>query len=197
MEPNTSTSTRKLFYIIDSVAGLHHQINSLSHDKEELQTDLATKAIEINHLEEEVKLLNSNREVKEKVKNELSEFTFALEKVLGMLGASSWVEDKKSEDLKELIPVLERQVMAILSESENAKSKAQELGGKLVGSQKLIDELTSKVRLLEGSLNDKTSQPEIVQERSLPALSAGSEISEVEEVAELNYQSFIFFLDSN
>ncbi|KAF7813649.1 golgin subfamily B member 1-like isoform X1 [Senna tora] len=184
MESNTSAPVGKLFYIIDSITRLHHQMNSLSQDKEELQTTLATKVLEIKHLEEEVKQLNSNREDLEKVKNELSEFTFALGKVLGMLGDSDWVEDKKSTGLKELIPLLEKQVVAFLLESENAKSKVQELGGKLLGSQKVIDELTTKVRLLEGSLNDKTSQPEIVQERSIseaPPLPAGSEISEVEE----------------
>lgn len=188
MEPNTSASVKKLFYIIDSIASLHHQMNSLSHDNEELQTTLATKVLEIKHLEEEVKRLSSNWEDLEKVKNELSEFTFALEKVLGMFGASDWVEDRKSTGLKELMLVLEKQVVAILLESENAKSKAQELGGKFLGSQKLIDDLTTKVKLLEGSLNDKTSQPEIVQERSLfeaPSLPAGSEISEVEEVVKV------------
>ncbi|KAI9080850.1 hypothetical protein K1719_037159 [Acacia pycnantha] len=183
MEPNTSAPVKKLFNIIDSVIQLHHQMNSLSHDKEELQTTVATKDLEIKHLEEEVKQLNGNWEDLETVKNELFGFTLALEKILSMLGASGWVEDKKSAGLKELMPVLEKCVMDILLESESAKSKATELGGKLVGCQKLIDELTTKVRLLEGSL-DKTSLTEVVQERSLfetPSLPGGSEISEVEE----------------
>ncbi|KAK4283509.1 hypothetical protein QN277_000452 [Acacia crassicarpa] len=183
MEPNTSAPVKKLFNIIDSVIQLHHQMNSLSHDKEELQTTIATKDLEIKHLEEEVKQLNGNWEDLEMVKNELFGFTLALEKILSMLGASGWVEDKKSAGLNELMPVLEKCVTAILLESESAKSKATELGGKLVGSQKLIDELTTKVRLLEGSL-DKNSLTEAVQERSLsetPSLLGGSEISEVEE----------------
>ncbi|WJX33533.1 hypothetical protein P8452_21731 [Trifolium repens] len=184
IEPHTSDPVKKLFYIIDSVTRLHHQINSLSHDKEEMQSILETKAVEIKELKEEVKELNRHREDSKVVKNELSELTSVLEKIIDILEASDWVVDRKSKDVRELLPPLEKHILSILSESENSKSKAQELGIKLVGSQKVIDELTTKVKLLEESIQDRISQPEIVQERSIykaPSLPAGSEITEVEE----------------
>ncbi|KAL1289882.1 golgin subfamily B member 1 isoform X1 [Arachis ipaensis] len=185
-ELHTSAPAKKLFHIVDSVTKLRNQIDSLYHDKEELQSSLETKDLEIKNLKEEVKQLNRNWEDSKMAKNDLSDITFALEKVLDILGAGDWVVDRKSTGLKELISALEKHIRAILLESENSRSKVQELGIKLVGSQKFIDELTTKVKLLEGSRKDKTSHPEAVQQRSLfdassSSLVAGSEITEVEE----------------
>jgi chromosome segregation ATPase len=200
MEPHTSDPVKKLFYIIDSVTRLHHQINSLSHDKKEMQSILETKALEIKDLKEEVKELNRHCEDSKVVKNELSELTSVLEKIIDILEASDWVVDRKSKDVRELLPPLEKHILSILSESENSKSKAQELGINLVGSQKVIDELTTKVKLLEESIQDRISQPEIVQERSIykaPSLPAGSEITEVEEVFYFNsFMSLNIILDA-
>ncbi|AES72106.1 TGN-related, localized SYP41-interacting protein, putative [Medicago truncatula] len=184
MESHTSDPVKKLFYIIDSVTRLHHQINSLSHDKKEMQSILETKALENKDLKEEVKQLNSHCEDSKMIKNELSELTSVLEKILDILGANNWVVDRQSKGFRELLPPLEKHIIAILSESENSKSKAHELGIKLIGSQKVIDDLTTKVKLLEDTIQDRISQPEIVQERSIyeaPSLPAGSEITEVEE----------------
>ncbi|XP_058787045.1 trans-Golgi network-localized SYP41-interacting protein 1 [Vicia villosa] len=184
LEIHTSDPVKKLSYIIDSVTRLHHQMNSLSHDKKEMQTILDTKVLEINDLKEEVKQLNRHCEDSKMVKSELFELTSVLEKIIDILGANDWVVDRKSKGVKELLPALEKHIIAILSESENSKSKAQELGIKLVGSQKVIDELTTKVNLLEDSIQDRNSQPEIVQERNIyeaPLLPASSEITEVEE----------------
>jgi chromosome segregation ATPase len=192
MESHTSDPVKKLFYIIDSVTRLHHQINSLSHDKKETQSILETKALEIKDLKEEVKQLNRHCEDSKMIKNELSELTSVLEKIIDVLGANNWVVDRQSKGFRELLPQLEKHIIAILSESENSKSKAHELGIKLVGSQKVIDDLTTKVKLLEDSIQDRISQPEIVQERSIyeaPSLPAGSEITEVEEV--LYFNSFL------
>ncbi|KAL2332705.1 hypothetical protein Fmac_013918 [Flemingia macrophylla] len=184
LEPNTSAPMKKLFYIIDSVTRLHNQMNSLSPDKEKLQSILETKDLEILDLKEEVKQLNRNCEDSTMIKNELSELTYVLEKIMDILGASEWAIDRKSKGVKELMPALEKHIIAILSESENSKSKALELDIKLVGSQKIIDELRTKVKLLEDSLQERTSQPDTVQERSIyetSSLPSGSEITEVEE----------------
>ncbi|MED6198633.1 hypothetical protein PIB30_118873 [Stylosanthes scabra] len=188
---DTSAPAKKLFHIVDSVTKLRNEINSLYHDKEELQSSLETKDLEIKNLKEEVKQLNRHWEDSKMVKSELSDLTFALEKLLDSSGAGDWVLDRKSTGLKELISALENHIRAILLESENSKSKVQELGIKLVGSQKFIDELTTKIKLLESSRKDKTSQPEaVVQQRSLfdassSSLVAGSEITEVEEAGSL------------
>ncbi|XP_014493879.1 myosin-11 [Vigna radiata var. radiata] len=185
LELPTSAPMKKLSYIIDSITRLHDQLNSMSHDKEKLQSIVETKDLEIKDMKEEVKQLSRNCEDAKMLKNELSELTYVLEKIMDIsLGAGEWVVSRKSKDLKELIPALEKRIVAIRSECDDSKSKAQELDIKLVGSQKVIDELKTKVKLLEDSLQDRTSQPDIVQDRSIyeaSSLPTGSEITEVEE----------------
>lgn len=192
VEPYTSDPVKKLFYVVDSVTRLHHQINSSSHDKKEMQSILETRALEIKDLKEEVRQLTRNCEDSRMVKNEMSELTVVIEKIIDTLAANNWDVDRNPKGAKELIPALEKHISTILSESENSRSKAQELGLKLVGSQKVIDELTTKVKLLEDSLQDRISQPDIVQERSIfeaSSLPAGSEITEVEEVINFTWFS--------
>lgn len=82
--------------------------------------------------------------------------------------------------------------MALLWEVNNSKSQVQELDTRLLGSQKVIEELSAKLKLLEDSFRSKTVQPEIVQERSIfeaPPLPSGSEISEIEDV--VKFSSYI------
>ncbi|XP_028791233.1 protein Spindly-like [Neltuma alba] len=184
MERHTSTTVKKLFHIIDFVTRLRQHVNSLSHDKEELQLTLDNKVLEVKRLNEEVNQLDRNCEDSKNGKDDDSEISFSLEKILDMLGASDWNGDKKSAGAKGLITVLEKQVMTILLGSEKSKSRDQELSTKLLGDQKVIDELTAKVKLLEHSIQNRTSQPEFHQERSIFEVAASpvaSEISEVEE----------------
>lgn len=198
--PHNSTHVEKLFHVIDNISDFQHQINLLSSEKEELQSTLQTQLLEIEHLKEEVENYVRDRQDTEKMKNELSLLIYALEKIIDMSGGNDLVGDEKSAGVKGLVSVLEKQVMAVLLESKNSKSKAQELGTKLVESQKVVDELSTKVNLLEVSAQGRAAQPEIVQERSIfeaPSLPSGSEISEIEDVVSNRlYDSVIisFFL---
>lgn len=200
IEPHNSTHVEKLFHVIDNISDFQHQINLLSSEKEELQSTLQTQLLEIEHLKEEVENYVRDRQDTEKMKNELSLLIYALEKIIDMSGGNDVVGDEKSAGVKGLVSVLEKQVMAVLLESKNSKSKAQELGTKLVESQKVVDELSTKVNLLEVSAQGRAAQPEIVQERSIfeaPSLPSGSEISEIEDVVSNRlYDSVIisFFL---
>ncbi|PQQ11596.1 CAAX amino terminal protease [Prunus yedoensis var. nudiflora] len=102
-----------------------------------------------------------------------------------MSGGNDLVGDQKSSGVMGLLSVLEKQVMDLQLESENSKSKAQELGTKLVESQKFVEELSTKVNVLQDSHQGRPAQQEIVQERSIfeaPSLPTGSEISEIEDV---------------
>ncbi|KAK7842504.1 hypothetical protein CFP56_013697 [Quercus suber] len=184
--PHNSAHVKKLFYIIDTVTELQQQVRLLSHDKEELQSTITTQILEIEHLKEEVEKLVRDRQDSEKVKDELFELTFGLEKIIGILGGELF--DQKSAGVKGLLSVLEKQVVTMPLELENSKSKAQELGTKLLASQKVVDELSIKVKVLEDSLQDRSAQTEIVQERSIfeaPSLPTGSEISEIEDAGSL------------
>lgn len=183
LEPHSSVDVKKLFYIVDSISDLHNQLNTLSHDKEELQSTLSTRILEIENLKEETETQFRNRQDYEKMKNEMSELFFGLEKLIDIFGDHGFVGEQKSSGEQGLLPALEKQIMALLLEVDNSNSHAEELDIKLLGSQKIIDELSSKIKVLEDSLQSRAAKPEIVQERSIfeappPAV---SEISEIED----------------
>ncbi|EOY00771.1 Leucine-rich repeat-containing protein DDB_G0290503, putative isoform 1 [Theobroma cacao] len=184
LEPHTSADVKKLFSVIDNFTDLQNQINLLSYEKEELQSTLSRQIFEIEHLKEEIGKNVRNKPDLEEMKTEFSEVTYGLEKIIAVLGGKEFTGGQNSVGMKALLPVLEKQVNTLLSEAENSKSKAQELGIKLLGSQMIVDELSTKVKLLEDSLESRTVQPEIVQERSIfeaPSAPTGSETSEIED----------------
>lgn len=198
VELHSSVDVQKLFYIIDSVPELHRQINVLSHEKGELLSTASMQLVEIEHLKEENGALITSKQESEKMKKEMSEITSVLEKIIDTLGGSEIVADQKiagdqnSFGVQRLLSVVEKQIMALLWEVNNSKSQVQELDTRLLGSQKVIEELSTKLKLLEDSFRSKTVQPEIVQERSIfeaPPLPSGSEISEIEDV--VKFSSYI------
>lgn len=192
LEPPNAVHVKKLFHVIDCVTELQHQMNLLSHEKEELQSTLATQVFEMEHL-------RNDKQDSEKLKNDLYELELSLEKIIQKLGGNDLVGDKKSAGVMELLTVLEKLAMDIILESENSKSEAQELGAKLLGGQKVVDELSTKVKLLEDSIHARASPPEAVQERGIfeaPSVPSGSEISEIEDVVNivLHVPCYNFFL---
>lgn len=191
-EAESSAIVKKLFSIINSATKLPHQIDLLEHGKQELQSILSTQTAEIEHLKGEVETHLRNKPDLEKMKIEFAEFTFGLEKIVNMLESNEFVVNQKSSGSKGLLAVLEKQIMTLRSDAENSKSKVQELGNELLESQKVVDDLTTKVDLLEESLHGRRDQPEIVQERSIfeaSSLPTGSEISEVEDVVRILVRS--------
>ncbi|KAI5352155.1 hypothetical protein L3X38_005046 [Prunus dulcis] len=185
LELHDSAHVKKLFYVLDNIINLQNQINFLAHEKEELQSTLGTRMLEIGQLKEEVEHYDRDRKDTEKMKSELSVVIYSLEKIIDMSGGNDLVGDQKSSGVMGLLSVLEKQVMALQLESENSKSKAQELGTKLVESQKFVEELSTKVNVLQDSHQGRPAQQEIVQERGIfeaPSLPTGSEISEIEDV---------------
>ncbi|TYG80133.1 hypothetical protein ES288_D02G192400v1 [Gossypium darwinii] len=184
LEPHSSTEVKKLFSIINSFAELQNQINLLSYEKDKLQSMLSQQSFEIEHLKEEIERHVRNKPELEVMKMELPEATFGLEKIIVGLGGKELIGSPNSVGMRALLPVLEKQVNALLLEAESSKSRAQELGTKLLGSQNAVDELSTKVKLLEDSLQGRTIQAEVVQDRSIfevPSASTGSEISEIED----------------
>jgi hypothetical protein len=126
------------------------------------------------------------------MKNEMSELFFGLEKLIDIFGDHGFVGEQKSSGEQGLLAALEKQIMALLLEVDNSISHAEELDIKLLGSQKIIDELSSKIKVLEDSLQSRAAKPEIVQERSIfeappPAV---SEISEIEDAVNTLYVMF-------
>ncbi|MFQ6622690.1 hypothetical protein Gotur_001709 [Gossypium turneri] len=185
LEPHISADVKKLFSVIGSFTDLQNRINLLSNEKEELQSTLSRQTFEIQHLKGEIETHVRNKPDLEHMKMELSEVTFGLEKIIVVLGGKEFIGGQNSVGMKVLLPVLEKQVNAFLLEAKTSKSKAEELGTKLAGSQKVVNELSTKVKLLEDSIQGRTVPPEVVQERSIfeaPSASTGSEISEIEDL---------------
>ncbi|XP_058193253.1 trans-Golgi network-localized SYP41-interacting protein 1-like isoform X2 [Rhododendron vialii] len=145
-------------------APLQHQMNPLSHEKEELQSTLVKKVLEIKHLKEEVEQQILDKQDYKNMKNEVLELELALESIIQKLGRNDLVEDPKTVGVRGSIPVLRRKVMAVILESENSKSKAQELSAKLLASQKVMDELSTKVKFLEDSKQVRSVSPDVARE---------------------------------
>lgn len=187
LEKYDSPDVKKLFYLADYVSELQNQLNLLSHDKQKLQSTVTTQTLAFEQLKEEVDKASRNQLDSEKMKKDLSEVSFSLVQMISLLG-SNYNGDSKSDGLKGLVRTLGKQIQDMLSESENSKTKFEELSKKLIGSQKVVDELNTKNKLLEESLQGRTSQPEIIKERSIfeaPSFPSGSEISEIEDAVHI------------
>ncbi|KAL8253587.1 hypothetical protein R6Q59_031808 [Mikania micrantha] len=145
MQPLDSSPVKKLFYIIDSVNELLDQLTLLSHAKEDLRSTLAKQAFEADFLK--------------------GEYKDGLQNIIQKLGGDESIGFKKPADVAGLLLVLERLVQRIILNSENSRSKAQEL--------------SSKVKFLEDYIQNRTGASDTIQKA--PSLPAGSEISEIDD----------------
>ncbi|KAL2547157.1 hypothetical protein Fot_16390 [Forsythia ovata] len=187
VELHDSIDRRKLFYVLDSFNKLQQKVSSLSHEKEEVQSILEEQVLEIEHLKTEVEYHMRNEYGLENIKNELVEIETGLKNNVRKLGGNEFIDDYKVGGAVWLLPVLDKLVMATILESENLKSETDELKAKLLGTQKVVDDLSSKVKLLEDSNQSINSPPETGQERgiSTASLPTPSEISEIQDMGTL------------
>ncbi|XP_009769668.1 trans-Golgi network-localized SYP41-interacting protein 1 [Nicotiana sylvestris] len=184
-EAYDSPDVRKLFYVVDTFPRLQLQMSSLSCENKELQSSLEKQALQIEHLQEEVEEHIRDEEDYGKMKNELLELTIGLENMIQKLGSNNLVGLQKETPVTRLLPVLDKLIVAKVLESENLKAKTEELLADLHGTQKVVEDLSSKVKSLESSNQLKVKPLEINQERGIfetATLPAQSEISEVQDV---------------
>lgn len=175
---------KKLFAVVDSVTKMQHQINLLSCGQKELNSTLAEKDLEIQGLKEAAEAKSTTELELVKANKELSKLISGLEKLLGMLAGNDPDVDQDFSESWTLLQALERRIASLLLESESSKSRGQELGLKLVSSEKLVDKLSLKVKEFEDKLQSKAIQPDVIHERSVfeaPRSSSTSEISEIED----------------
>ncbi|KAJ0257872.1 TGN-localized SYP41-interacting protein [Hirschfeldia incana] len=181
LDPQSPYDVKKLYAIVDSFSEMQHQKDLLSYGQNELNSTLAEKDLEIQGLKEEAEA-NSSAELElVKAKNELSKLISGLEKLLGMLAGNDPVVETDFSESWTVLQALERKIASLLVESDSSKSRAQELGLKLVSSEKLVDKLSLKVREFEDKLQSKAIQPDVVLERSIFEAPSTSEISEIED----------------
>ncbi|KAL3511387.1 hypothetical protein ACH5RR_030788 [Cinchona calisaya] len=182
LETRDSANVRKLFYIIDNFNGLKDQVNSELQEKGNLQSMLEKQIIAMEHLKEEVNDHVRGKQESERMTNELA---LGLETIIQKLGGDKLVGSEKVAHVTGLLSVLDKMVMATKVESENLKSKTDELSTKLLGAQKVMDELSSKVKLLEGSSSSGVSFPESIKEKGISELSPSNSHPEISEIQDL------------
>jgi hypothetical protein len=122
--------------------------------------------------------------------SELLEVTVSMERMiqrLGYLGGKDVLEDNKPATTQALLSKLEKLIIASSTEAGNAKSMTQELGAKLQSREKAVDELSTKVKMLEDLYHARLAQPEASKDRSFEASSSaiGSDMSEIEDAVSL------------
>jgi len=189
-EATFSSLLDKLFVVIDEFSALQREVETLRYENEDLQLNIESYTRELEQLREVSR--NSdliNRELESKG-SELLEVTVSMERMiqrLGYLGGKDVQEDNKPATTQALLSKLEKLIIASSTEAGNAKSITQELGAKLQSREKAVDELSTKVKMLEDLYHARLAQPEASKDRSFEASSStiGSDMSEIEDVVSL------------
>lgn len=176
-----SSDVEKLFHIVESYAGLTHQINTLSGENEKLHTTIDGQVSEMKRLKDECEEHYNHNDEKEKMKNELLDLAIGLESIIQKMGNESVDGKKEVFGVTGLLQVLEKRVVASNMESTNLKTKAEELNYKLLEMQKVVDKLSSKIKLLE----DSSQSPETINERGVLESSSSSVKSEISEIQDM------------
>ncbi|KAK4381955.1 hypothetical protein Sango_2917500 [Sesamum angolense] len=184
-----STNVRKLFSVIDGFSESLQKVSLLSRENEELQSTIDEQILEIEFLRKQVEDHMDNEKDSEKM-NKLLELESGLKNIVWKLGGGDLMGDLKADGPTWLLPLLDKLVMAKMLESESSKSKNEEFGAKLLATQKLVDDLSSKVKLLEDSNQARIFPPEIEQEGGT-SIATQSEISEMQDVVNLVLCLFI------
>ena len=168
---------------------MQHEIGSVSFNNELQETIVKDQAIEIEHLKEEVSKHITDKQNYEKMEHELFELAKGLKNMVHKLGGNEMAETQRTADVIGQLPLLEKLVTAIIWDSENSRSKAQELDTKILRTQEVVDELSSKVKFFEESNKGRGALTNSIQEREdheAHALSTRSEISEIEDGVIIN-----------
>ena len=199
-DSDNSANVRKLFYIIDSFSDYMEQASLLSHQNGELHSTIDKQILDIEQLKRQVEEYVANEKNFEKL-DKLLELESGLQLIAKKLGAGDVMNDSKVNGVLWLLPLLEKLVAAVMHESESLKLKNEDLGAKLLGAQKAVDDLSTKVKLLEDIDKSRANLPEIDQERgtSAASLSTQTEISEMQDVVNfvLCFSIFVFLIYSS
>lgn len=167
------------------------KVSSLCHQNEELQSTIDKQILEMEQLkrqDEDYMVVEKDSENM----NKLLELESGLQLIARKLGAGDVMDDSKVNGGLWLLPLLEKLITAVMHESETLKLKNEDLGAKLLGAQKAVDDLSNKVKLLEESNQDRVILPEMDQERgSSVSLSTQSEISEMQDM--VSFCSMLFY----
>ncbi|KAH9331344.1 hypothetical protein KI387_003452, partial [Taxus chinensis] len=160
--------------LIAEVENLHLQLESRDEEITQLKEEATKSTYDIPALLENIKTKN----------RELGDLQNGLENIITKLGLDHILLEQKGESrMQAVLGTLEKEISGIMSESENSKAAVQDKDALLHNTQNSIEELTSKVEMLEASLREKETQFEIFRLEKHPPLGASAaEVSEIEEV---------------
>lgn len=88
------------------------------------------------------------------------------------------------QNLSGILLLLDKLVVSLMLESENLRSENEELGAKLLWTQRNVDDLSNKVKVFEEYNHAKITPTETDQERgtSKASLSTQPEITEIQNL---------------
>ncbi|KAJ3696939.1 hypothetical protein LUZ61_000644 [Rhynchospora tenuis] len=171
-----STPLEKLFNILDQFDELHQRVDFLTYENGDLQSALASSSTETDNLKSEYETIH-----------------VSLEKIvqkLVQLGGKDIPPDQKQATTMALLSFLEKVVVSLVHDYENSKLKLMEMEGKLQTREKMVGELSSRVKMLEDSYQSWASQAEIGRERSLvDASSSSKNTDEIEDLGAVGKSS--------
>ncbi|KAK9675473.1 hypothetical protein RND81_11G009200 [Saponaria officinalis] len=160
LEPQDSVQINKLFHIVDNFPELQDQIESLNHENTKLQTALSDQNREIEHLKEQVQGSFGHEQELEKVKSKIVDVEAGLNKIIQKFSSKDVSEDLKFFDFDDLLQKVEKLLMGVILESENLKSKAQELE---IEVEKSIYTQQESAKLKEQILNLEAGVQKIIK----------------------------------
>ncbi|KAJ4756407.1 Spindle pole body component 110 [Rhynchospora pubera] len=171
-----STPVEKLLNILDQFNELHQRVDFLTYENGDLQSALASSSTETDNLKSECETIHAS-----------------LEKIvqkLVQLGGKDIPPDQKQATTMALLSFLEKVVVSLVHDYESSKLKLMEMEGKLQTREKMVGELSSRVKMLEDSYQSWASQAEIGRERSLVDASSSSKNSdEIEDLGAIGKSS--------
>ncbi|XP_073129882.1 trans-Golgi network-localized SYP41-interacting protein 1 isoform X2 [Henckelia pumila] len=185
-----SANIRKLVYIIDSFNESVQKVSSLSSEKKELQLVIDKQISDIELLKRKMENHVENEKNSRGMGNELSELKSGLQDIVQKLGGNEMVAN---QNLAGLLPLLDELVLAQIVESENLRSKNEELGAKLLWTERIVDDLSNKVKVLEEYNHAKITPTDTDQERRTfgGSLSTDPEITEIQDLGAVGTSNII------
>ncbi|KAL6634055.1 hypothetical protein ACP70R_026726 [Stipagrostis hirtigluma subsp. patula] len=189
-----SSPIDKLFVFIDEFDALRREVETLRYENEDLQLNVESYAREIEQLREVSRNSGLNNRELESKSSELLEVTVSMERMiqrLGYLGGKDLLEDNKPTTTQALLSRLEKLIITSSTEAGNAKSKIQELRAKLQSKEKAVDDLSTKVKMLEDLCHARLAQPEASKDKAFEASSSaiGSDMSGIEDLGPMGKAS--------
>lgn len=190
LEVSRGKTMKKLSVTVSKFDELHQLSESLLSEVENLQSQLQERDTEISFLRQEVTrctndAIASAQMSSKRDSDEIHDFLTWVDKMISRVQAHDMdYDDAKVNQIHEYKEMLEKQVVAVISELEDLRSLAQTRDLMLKVEKDKVEQLVRKEEFLENSLRDKESQLAMLRGASDMGqlANSSSEIIEIEPV---------------